>query len=556
VPVTCVVVSLVLHGSIAHADSTHYQTLQLGERSRGMAAAYTAFAADGAAIWYNPAGLPLLEPRLLQGSLALFQLRKIDIDGALAGESEAPGALTIESNPSLPVFGAATFALGKKREEYGNRQAFQIAISAFQTYNEQLSGDVRFSDSLGRTNSIQFLQVDRQTYLGAGFGWRALKRFLVGISVFASNRTLDHAETLALAFGGTQNPSSGSPCPGNPTLPLCIEDARQVNRSTTFGLSAWHFVMRIGLMQLIGDRWRLGLMFQPPGIPMGGKSNLRFELSDVDARVSPAPSVSTLIDVASNANAPMPWILRLGTSYVVTKKATVALDLQLVGRVRSGQITNAPAEVDPRLNATGVFLVTETERKFTWNISIGTEIQITRNIFTRFGFLTDNSSATEPPPGENRELSVDRIGFSTSFAGHKNANGLSVGLTALFGRGSVNGTDFGVEDPTATQRLSVRERLFVISIGGDVGRTAAVVGSTVKTRKTQEAVEKDLKIESSTNPEIEAAQQKVEEARQGLESAERELEATEREQEDLRNLNESDQESIQDTSGTVIETVR
>jgi hypothetical protein len=41
--------------SDASADATHYQTLQLGERSRGMAAAYTGFAADGAAIWFNPA---------------------------------------------------------------------------------------------------------------------------------------------------------------------------------------------------------------------------------------------------------------------------------------------------------------------------------------------------------------------------------------------------------------------------------------------------------------------------------------------------------------------
>jgi len=36
--------------SDAFADATHYQTLQLGERSRGMAAAYTGFAADAAAI--------------------------------------------------------------------------------------------------------------------------------------------------------------------------------------------------------------------------------------------------------------------------------------------------------------------------------------------------------------------------------------------------------------------------------------------------------------------------------------------------------------------------
>ena len=522
-----------------------------------MAAAYTAFAADGAAIWYNPAGLPLLEPRLLQGSLALFQLRKIEIEGAvLPRPGSEPANLDIESSPSLPVFAAATFALGKMRKEYGNRQAFQIAVSAFQTYNEQLGGDVRFSDSFERTNSIQFFQVDRQTYLGAAFGWRALKRLLVGLSVFASNRSLDHAETLSLAFGGVQNPESGSPCPTNPQLPFCVENARQINRSTTFNLNAWHMVFRLGLMQLIGERWRLGVMFQPPGIPVGGKSQLRFELSDVNAQIDPSPSSSALVDVSSNANSPVPWILRLGTSYVLTKKATVALDLQFVGPVKSGRITDPPPGVDPGLDATGVFLVTETQRKFVWNISVGAEIEITRNIFTRFGFLTDNSGAVSAPVDENRELSVDRFGFSASLGGHKNANGLSVGLTALFGRGDINGTDFSSEDPTARGSLTVRERFFIISIGGDVGRTAAQVGTTVKERKAEKAIAAGAEPDSDETPAVKEARENVEEARQRLKDAEQELEAAEREQEDLRNLNDSDQGAIQGASGTTIETFR
>ena len=45
------------------------------ERCRGTATAYTGFAVDGVALWLNPAGLPLLEPKLLQGSLSLFQRR-------------------------------------------------------------------------------------------------------------------------------------------------------------------------------------------------------------------------------------------------------------------------------------------------------------------------------------------------------------------------------------------------------------------------------------------------------------------------------------------------
>ena len=131
-----------------HADSTHYQTLQLGERSRGMAAAFTAFAADGAAIWFNPAGLPFLEPKLLQGSLSLIQKKTLDIEGAIV--SDGPDGIggedqvedfKLESSPSLPGFAVASFALGKPKEELDNRKPLQMAISAFQTYNDEFGGE-------------------------------------------------------------------------------------------------------------------------------------------------------------------------------------------------------------------------------------------------------------------------------------------------------------------------------------------------------------------------------------------------------------------------------
>ena len=200
--------------------------------------------------------------------------------------------------------------------------------------------------------------------------------------------------------------------------------------------------------------------------------------------------------------------------------------------------------------------MTETQRKFVWNISIGAEVEITPNIFTRFGFLTDNSGAIDAPVDENRELSVDRYGFSASLGGHKNANGLSVGLTALFGRGNVNGTDFSSEDPTARGSLRVRERFFIISIGGDVGRTAAAVGTGVKTKKKRKAAEEGTESKEDETLEVQEARQKVRDARKRLEEAEDELEAAEGRQEDLRNLNEADQGAIQGASGTTIETFR
>ena len=52
------VLALGAQQSPVRADATHYQTLQLGERSRGMAAAFTAFATDGAAIHLHKTGVP------------------------------------------------------------------------------------------------------------------------------------------------------------------------------------------------------------------------------------------------------------------------------------------------------------------------------------------------------------------------------------------------------------------------------------------------------------------------------------------------------------------
>ncbi len=222
----------------AQADATHYQTLQLGERSRGMAGAFTAFAADGSAIWFNPAGLPLLEPKLLQGSLSLIQRRTLEYEGALISDGpDGPGGedqvedFDLKSNPNLPGFAVASFALGKRKEELDNRKPLQIAISAFVLYNVSLGGDVNFQDAFGRTNSLQFYQDDRASYFAAAIGHRPTRRFSWGITLLARNRVIEHVETSSLALGGTQDPSQGSPCPSSPTIPFCVFDATMRRRS-------------------------------------------------------------------------------------------------------------------------------------------------------------------------------------------------------------------------------------------------------------------------------------------------------------------------------------
>ena len=312
--------------ALGQGDSTHYQTLQLGERSRGMAAAYTAFAADGAAIWFNPAGLPLLEAKLLQGSLSLIQQRKLDIEGALVSDGpDGPGGedqvedFNLKSSPNLPGFAVASFAVGKRKEELDNRKPFQIAISAFVLYASSLGGDINFQDEFGRTNSIQFYQDDRANYFAAAVGHRPNKKVSWGVTLLARNRTVSHVETASIAVGGEQDPSQGSPCPTSPTIPFCVLNARQNNRNTVFSLNSWDLSARLGFLGIINDRWRVGVMFQPPGFRVGGKSSLRFELSDVKPVTDsddPGLSDSVFATLDRGARSPIPWELRVGTSYV------------------------------------------------------------------------------------------------------------------------------------------------------------------------------------------------------------------------------------------------
>ena len=566
-----VLLALAVSGSAAaQGDSSHYQTLQLGERSRGMAAAYTAFAADGAAIWFNPAGLPLLEPKLLQGSLSLVQLRKRQIEGAVVsdgpdgvGGEDQVEDFELRSSPSLGGFAVVSFALGKPRPELDQRKPVQIAISAFQLYDLQSGGDVNFQDNFGRTSSLQFYRRDRNTIYGAALGFRPIRKFLVGIGIYVSNRKVEHVETTSLVFGGVQDPSQGSPCPTSPTIPFCVLDASQVFRDTVFTMNAWYGFVRIGLLNILGKRWRFGVMFQPPGFRLGGKSTLRFELTDVVSSTNPDnPGLSDSIfgtrDFGSRS--PVPWELRLGVSYVISKKVAVAADLQLVGPIPGGTIAPGAPELEDRANTSGILLDDSTQRDFTWNISVGTEIQINKFLFTRFGFLTDNSSAPNTGTGAAgaiRPADIDRFGFSASIGAAKNGKGLSAGVSVLVGRGTGNGLDFrneAFENDTNFTRVPAKEQIYIISIGGDIGQTADVVKERMKEKKKEQAEEERAKerageeertrgeIEVEDDAEVKAAKQEVLEARQARDEAVKEVEEADKEVERLEKRREQREE--------------
>jgi len=302
-------------------------------------------------------------------------------------------------------------------------------------------------------------------------------------------------------------------------------------------------------------------------VHVGGKSNLRFELTEVNSSTSPVNpdlSDSVFANIERDARSPIPWELRFGVSYVISSKVAVAADLQLVGRIADGSIAPGIPQLEGRANTSGALLADSTKRDFTWNISLGSEIQINEFLFTRFGFLTDNSGAPDASGTADfiRPIKVDRYGFSASIGGAKNGKGLSGGVSVLFGKGTGNGLDFtaqAFDNDTNFIRVPVKERILIISVGGDIGQTADVVKTRIKEKKTEEEIEAEMgaerearqaEMEAEKDPAIKAAQDKAIKAREERDAAEERVKEADDEVEKLKatkeeNLDSQDQGAIQ-----------
>jgi hypothetical protein len=260
---------------------------------------------------------------------------------------------------------------------------------------------------------------------------------------------------------------------------------------------------------------------------------------------------------------------------VISSKVAVAADLQLVGRIADGSIAPGIPQLEGRANSSGILLADSTKRDFTWNISLGSEIQITKFLFTRFGFLTDNSGAPDASGSTDfiRPIKVDRYGFSASVGGAKNGKGLSAGVSVLFGKGTGNGLDFttqAFDNDTNFLRVPVKERILIISVGGDIGQTADVVKTSIQAKKSKAQIEaeneeerqaREAEMQAEQDPAIKAAQDKAIKAREERDAAEKRVKEADDEVERIKatkqgNLDAGDQGAIQGATQSGIDTAR
>lgn len=219
---SCVFVVAVTLSGVARAGND--DTLLHGSDAAMTGGAITATTEDGAAVYYNPAGLANIERgqvNVSANAIVVQRLRVRDFLSTTRGDATDADVLVI---PLIPA--ALTFA-GRLSDDVG----FGGGIFVSQQFAYTLRSSLDAIDPVPFNFTLAFEQREINTVPGFGIGWSALPNLRIGISVFGRYRE----QYGALVFGA----GTTAPAPSSPSLSL--------SANSSFGSAGAGFEGRVGV---------------------------------------------------------------------------------------------------------------------------------------------------------------------------------------------------------------------------------------------------------------------------------------------------------------------
>lgn len=443
----------------AHADPFHFQSIPLGQRALGFGGAFTGLADDPSAAYYNPAGLVWSGDSALSASLTLNAFdRQTIVDGYRTEVGRT--SLRHDAGPSLPSSVGFAKRLGKKGPS--GERAHAIGLSTFAVENRQLGFDVEVQNRTG--GDIATLSVDRSArtfWQGISYAYRVSDALSFGLTGFLSLSRNLYREELVGAELGPALPEPGS-----------FEAERAAWESHRVDANVKNLVTRFGALYQANQQWRLGVMFQPPCIHVRGRASVRERRLDSDLAAATGSFFNTT-QRGLAAYYPMPWEIRLGTSYKPLPFLTLSLDASLYGPTGSKQkpvVAVGDRKPDPETRAiasVGRFELDRWHRKTSGNVSIGSELVLWDWVAVRAGLFTSLSAAPKVPRTSTQYFAPDihRFGGAISVGLTRSGYDLSLGAAGMFGRGRAMALDI-TNEAEPYQRTTVHEgTLFVFLTG-------------------------------------------------------------------------------------------
>ena len=414
----CVATLIVFGPETGHASAQglYYRSIPIGERAIGLGGAYTGIADDPSATYYNPAGLMEGGRFALLGSLSSIVYLKQKVENAFEVNA-ASYDLESSRTTTLPHFVGTVVKFGKKA--FGDHR-YAIAYSAFDVERQRFGGSFTEIDPDGSVD-LRISRSYQMQWWGISFAMQVKRTLSVGISGFLSNQSFGYSEDIGLAFGGTLDDNG------------VRVDGESATSTTRLGYGTWSFVFRLGALYRINPQWQIGVMFQPPGAPLGTDGNIFRRL------VGDLATGSTyfLYDEGGfDARTPIPFELRAGVEYKIDSLTTLSTDFAITGPVRDRRVFPIPAELQDVEATVGTYFANSTERRVTPNAAIGVEHLFGKVVVA--GGLSTNISAAPKVPATTTEYTPDQISvFGASLAIGLDTKGyrLTLGANGYFGRG-------------------------------------------------------------------------------------------------------------------------
>lgn len=457
------VAAVLFVGSAATADDTHYHAVPIGAHAIGLGGAFTGVADDASAAYFNPAGLALRGTLGLAASITINAWERFDLDRAFA-QPEVTAKLTTKTARTVPVFLGAALRFGPT-DAY-DRKRFAVALSLLDPILSR--GGVRLTlqpDPLASADSYTYSTDDRATWYGVSFASRINLQQSIGASLYLSVRRLRHSE-VGLALG------DGTPLPSDPNILLGASTAANTQ---SLGFRAFHFILRFGWLYRVKPQLQLGVMLQPPGIPLRQTVNA-FSQGFVNDNRDPATPLATeayFVDTKVNANLPIPAELAAGLEYWPAEKVMLALNGWFYAPVRSSRRVEIPEPVP----IGGLFFDPDTARRATGNVAVAGEFSITRRVSIQTGFFTDLSSALKIPVNPDRYYNprTQRLGGTLSLGLNIAGISLALGSTFIYGKGHATGVVVDVNNqPLDYTRTRATSRIVYLHLTGAIGAASGL----------------------------------------------------------------------------------
>ena len=415
--VIAIVLGCGLVANRSEAQALYYRSIPIGERAMGLGGAYTGIANDPSSTYYNPAGIVTGGRFQLMGSLSSLVFTRRTVENAFESENLRTD-FTSTGTTTLPSFIGTVVKFGKKR--FGDHQ-FAVAYSTFEVAREGFGvGLTEIEDPASL--DLRITQRYRDRWYGVSFAAQALKDLALGLSGFLADQSGSYREDIGIASGGMLE-ATGQRVGGD-----------SITSSTGISSGGYLLVFRLGALYRINPRWQLGFMFQPPGAPLKQDGNVFRRVNTIVSGTEPTYFLFDEDDLSTNQ--PIPFELRTGFEFKINATTVLSADAAVTGPIRDRDLFARPEELQDLPGGLGIYFANSTARRWTPNVSIGTEHMFGKAVVA--GGLFTNISSAPNVPETTTEYTPDQVnmfGASVSIGVDTKGYRFTLGATGYFGRG-------------------------------------------------------------------------------------------------------------------------